>query len=618
MIELRRDGHPGVGSGPPGPAAPGPLASAEPVRVGVACTVSAELGRELCRRLDDEARGELTVFGLPQEGDQADGGCSGVDPVDVELDVLVFVCDTPGEALEQFERQAAQGRGTVTVVACRAPEPAQRTLLRREGAGAVVDLSNAAVSPTGLLESISLIHASVRWAAERGRLLEDLQRARELGQHLAHHDTLTGLPNRQYFRSRLRQALAQARRHDRLLAVLFVDLDRFKQINDSLGHPVGDEVLGEIARRLQGCIRATDFAARSGGDEFLLVLTDIRRGQDAARVARKITKAIAEPIDHQGTQLFPSASIGISLFPADGDDEDSLVKHADAAMYQAKDAGRSNFRFYLPQMTDRALERLALESRLRAAIEREEFVLHYQPRVALETGRIHGMEALVRWEHPDLGLVSPDEFIPVAEETGLIVELGAWVAKEACRQLTEWDRMGLGLATVAINVSARQFELSSPVQLVREALERSGLSPERLEIEITESAVMQNRTAAIDALAELRCMGLGVAIDDFGTGHSSLAYLKRFPLTKLKIDKAFVRTLLDDAKDEAIVQAIIDMAHSLGLEACAEGVETKDQLAALSSSSCDEIQGYVFSRPLPAPQAADLLRENREGAALLT
>ncbi len=514
--------------------------------------------------------------------------------------VRVLFCGGTEQAHRALATVAEVWGATEVVVVCPSAGPEDCAALRRAGASTVIaqDLDGSLPVPS--------LAAAIRWSAERCRLLGDLQRARELGQHLALHDGLTGLPNRMFFRTRLRQELALAKRHSRQFAVLFVDLDRFKQVNDSFGHAVGDQVLAEVARRLQSCVRETDFAARSGGDEFQLVLADIRRGQDAARVARKICTVISKPLTVEGTVLYPSASIGISLYPADGEEEDTLVKHADAAMYQAKHGGRAGFRFYLPQMTDRALERLALESRLRSALDKQEFCLYYQPRVELETGRIRGVEALVRWQHPDLGLVYPDEFIPVAEETGLIVQLGEWVAYEACRQFADWRSRGIELDSMAINVSARQFELGQVGGMVRDALEQSDLDPEHLEIEITESAVMENPGRAIDTLRELRDLGVGIAVDDFGTGHSSLAYLKNFPITKLKIDKAFVRPLPSDGRDLAIVQAIIHMAHSLSLTACAEGVETEEVLDLLREPGCDEVQGYVFSPPV-APDRLEAL-----------
>ena len=526
-----------------------------------------------------------------------------------EVDLVILASPDLEGARGWLLRRAAAGSGDparpaaeVIVVLDEADAGAPEIL---EGLGAVRVVSARQVATPG----VPYLEELVAWTLERTSLNRELEHARELGVHLAHHDTLVDLPNRKFFRSRLRQQLAQARRYGRQLAVLFLDLDRFKQINDTLGHSVGDQLLKEVARRLASCIREGDVACRRGGDEFNVILSEVRRGQDAGRVARKIQKALAEPLTIDGRELFTSASIGISLYPADGQDAESLVKHADIAMYQAKAEGGGAFRFFLPHMTDRALERLALEQSLRTAIDGEQFELHYQPRVDARSQAVTGMEALVRWNHPDLGLIYPDEFIPVAEETGLIAPLGAWVTHEACRQAKRWLDEGKHLESVAVNFSARQFTRKDPVELVRSALATSGLPADKLEIEITESAVMEDTRAALETLEELRELGVKVAIDDFGAGQSSLAYLKQFPITKLKIDRAFIRTLPSDQSDAAITEAVVVMAHRLGLTACAEGVETTRQLEFLKEQACDEIQGYIFSPPLPARAAGEMLGE---------
>jgi diguanylate cyclase (GGDEF)-like protein len=454
---------------------------------------------------------------------------------------------------------------------------------------------------------LRLVERALDHALERRRLAAELESARRLSLHFAHHDTLTGLPNRELFAARLRELIARSRRQPTDLAVAFIDLDRFKHINDTLGHAMGDQLLGQVGGRLRGCLRETDTAARRGGDEFTLILPGIARGQDANKVARKILGVLSKPYMVDGHELFVSASLGIALFPADGTDAESLIKHADIAMYRAKARGGGIYQFYVPELGEKALDRIELETSLHQAIEREQFVLHYQPQFDLRTEAVVGMEALVRWQHPDLGTIGPDEFVPVAEETGLIVQLGEWVLEEACRQACEWAAQGLPAVPVAVNFSARQFQFRQPVERVRKGLSRTGLDPARLEIELTESAVMKDPSSAIETLRALREMGIGVSIDDFGTGHSSLAYLKRFPITKLKIDKTFVRTLLVDPKDAAITRAIVGMAHSLELRAVAEGVETGEQLGFLREAGCDELQGYLFSRPLPADKAAALL-----------
>jgi len=519
------------------------------------------------------------------------------------------------EAVAELRSLDAVFQGPVVVLEAGCEEALAQRLIQ-EGAADCVSKRWLVDGMQGLLPRIA------RYALERHQLLRDLDRARRLGLHLAHHDTLTDLPNRQLFRSRLRQLIAQARRNPRALAVLFLDLDRFKQINDTLGHGVGDRILQQVARRLEGCIRESDTAARRGGDEFTVILDGVRRGQDAGRVARKILLRLAKPFEVDGYELFLTGSIGISLFPADGGDVDELVKHADIAMYRAKSRGGNGYQFYLPEMNDRALERMEMENSLHVALEREQFFLVYQPQVQLSTGRITGMEALVRWRHPDLGVIYPDEFIPLAEETGLIVQLGEWVLRESCRQNKAWQVQGLPPIQVGVNFSARQFQFKRPVELIEDALKQSGLEPQYLDLELTESAVMQDHSFAMDTLRQLRELGISISIDDFGTGHSSLAHLKRFPITRLKIDKAFVRTLLIDPRDAAITQAIIGMARTLGLKAVAEGVETEAQCEFLrapgESPPCDQAQGYFFSRPLPAEQAEELLAKDQPMAVAAT
>jgi diguanylate cyclase (GGDEF)-like protein len=415
------------------------------------------------------------------------------------------------------------------------------------------------------------------------------------------------LANRQLFRTRLREALARSRRHPRPLAVFFVDLDRFKKINDTLGHNIGDLLLVEVGRRIQTCLRETDLVARRGGDEFTVILDGVANGQSAARAARKILAALAEPLVLDGNTLRIGASIGISLAPADGHDVDTLVRCADIAMYRAKARG-GGFEFFLPEMGQRTVKWIDLENDLRRAIDRSEFVLHYQPIINVERGNISCLEALVRWQHPERGLVFPDEFIGLAEESGLITALGEQVLIQACTQNKKWQDEGLPIVPIAVNFSAKQFQAGRPVDLVRSVLDQTGLSAEFLDIELTESAVMADPAFATETLRRMRELGLRIAIDDFGTGHSSLAYLKRFPITKLKIDKAFVGAVMRDPKDAAITRAIISMAHNLQLKAVAEGVETKEQLEFLRHPGCDEVQGYLLARPQPPQQVLHLLR----------
>ncbi|MDF1800884.1 MAG: EAL domain-containing protein [Planctomycetota bacterium] len=475
-----------------------------------------------------------------------------------------------------------------------------RRALKREGARDVLQASLLSSDDACVLPGI-LAHL-----VENRRLVRELEKARELGLHLAHHDTLTGLPNRQLFRTRLRELLARARRHPRPLAVFFIDLDRFKQVNDTLGHNLGDLLLIEVGRRIRGCIRETDLVARRGGDEFTVILDGVADGPSAARVAQKIVDALREPLVLDGHRLRIGGSVGISLSPADGRDVEALVKCADIAMYRAKARG-GGFEFFLPEMGQRTSRWLDLEHELRGGIDRGEFVLHYQPLVNIESGRIASLEALVRWNHPERGLVYPDAFIGVAEQSGLISELGHAVLLEACRQNREWKDRGLPIVPVAVNFSAKQFQTGNPVEGVREVLEETGLSSEYLDIELTESAIMRDPAFATDTLRRLRDLGLRIAIDDFGTGHSSLAYLKRFPITKLKIDRAFVSALMRDPKDAAICRAIISMAHNLQLKAVAEGVEETRQLEFLRHPGCDEVQGYLFAKPQDAERTERLL-----------
>lgn len=425
---------------------------------------------------------------------------------------------------------------------------------------------------------------------------------------MAFYDPLTGLPNRTLFKDRLSQALAQAHRHSRLLAVVFLDLDRFKVINDTLGHAVGDQLLQATAQRLKECCRReVDTVSRRGGDEFIIMLPELDEMRDAVHVAQKIIDSFANPFDIGDHELFVTTSIGISIYPYDGNEVETLVKNADMAMYRAKEQGRNNYQLYTPAMNARAFERLSLEKSLRKALEHEEFLLHYQPRVDTSTGRIVGLEALVRWRHPDLGLVLPAQFIPLADETGLIAPLGEWVMRTACAQNRAWRAQGLPPVHIAVNVSPRQFLLRTLGETVSRALRDNGLEPDSLELEVAESIMLHDMEEVIRTMRRLNAMGVRLSLDNFGSGYSSLGCLKKVPIHALKIDHSFIRAITCNPDDEAITTALIIMARSLKLRVVAEGVETAEQVELLRSLECEEMQGHFFSRPLPAEEIPALL-----------
>ena len=435
--------------------------------------------------------------------------------------------------------------------------------------------------------------------------------------YLANYDQLTGLPNRALFRDRLEGAMQRAQRAERLVGLLYLDLDRFKRVNDSLGHQAGDQLLVQVAERLQGCVRRTDTighpdvrhgssgstVARLGGDEFTVVLGDIKHVDEISSVALRIISALSAAFDLAGHQVFVGASIGITVYPFDDIDLDNMIRNADAAMYRAKALGRNNFQFYTDDLNANAEERLWLETELRQALERNQFELVYQPKLDLQSSRISGVEALLRWRSPEKGLVSPVEFIPLLEDTGLIVPIGAWVLQTACAQAAAWGRDGMHL-TMAVNLSPRQFHDDGLTHMIRAALNHSGLSANQLELEVTESLLMEDSTRSQTTLASIKQMGIHISVDDFGTGYSSLAYLKRFPLDTLKIDRTFVKEVGIDPDDTAIVRAVIALARSLRLTVVAEGVETQEQLEFLRETRCEQAQGYLISRPLDGPAFA--------------
>jgi diguanylate cyclase (GGDEF)-like protein len=451
---------------------------------------------------------------------------------------------------------------------------------------------------------------------EASKLAEQVQIAKVQLDHLAHHDVLTDLPNRVLLQDRLNQAIELAHRQGRQLAVMFMDLDQFKHINDSLGHAVGDQLLQSVAQRLVGCVRQSDTISRQGGDEFVLLLPCIERAEDAARSAHKMLTALTAPHRIDRHDLHISVSIGISIYPDDGQDAETLIRSADTAMYHAKENGRNNYMFFEQDMNARAVQRQSTEVGLRRALERREFVLHYQPKINLHSGAIVGVEALIRWQHPEQGLLPPAQFVPVAEDCGLILPIGRWVLREACRQARAWRQAGLPPIIVAVNTSALEFRARDFFENIRAALEEARLEPRYLELELTESILMRvvgSTDAVLHALADL---GVKLTLDDFGTGYSSLSYLNKFPIDTLKIDRSFVRHITSNPDDAAIVSAVISLGKSLKRRVIAEGVETPEQYAFLLAQHCDEGQGYYFGRPVPAGEFAGLLANGISGTLL--
>ncbi|HVT05319.1 MAG TPA: EAL domain-containing protein [Thermoanaerobaculia bacterium] len=444
-------------------------------------------------------------------------------------------------------------------------------------------------------------------------LLEDEREATVLAtkeiEHLAYHDSLTGLPNRALFLDRLIVAMARASRYQNRMALLFFDLDRFKEINDSLGHTVGDQLLKAVAERIRSCTREADSLARFGGDEFTLLIDQIATVDDATRVGRKIIDALKVPFRVSERELFISTSIGIGIYPDDGEDTNRLIRNADTAMYRAKEQGRDNYQLYAPAMNEQAVQRLALEQLLRKALSQNELVVFYQPLVDGDEHLVTSAEALIRWNHPELGLLSPEHFISAAEASGLILPIGNWVLQTACVQAKTWQVKYGARFGVSVNLSARQFQQADLVDQVRVALEKSGLDPGCLDLEITESNAMQNAENSIRMLRDLKKLGVRISMDDFGTGYSSLSYLKRFPIDTLKLDQSFVRDLHIDEDDRAIAEAVIAMAHSLKLNVVAEGVETQEQLTFLKEKHCDHMQGFFFSRPVPPEEFEAMISE---------
>jgi diguanylate cyclase (GGDEF)-like protein/PAS domain S-box-containing protein len=509
-------------------------------------------------------------------------------PID---EVLQIIDATTREALEHPMMLAIRGNKSVGLTP-------NCLLIRRDGCEAPIE------------DSAAPIHDRRGQVTGAVMVFHDVSSARALSMqmsYLAQHDSLTDLPNRILLHDRLNQAMALANRHENKLAVLFLDVDRFKHINDSHGHAIGDRLLQSVAQRLLDCVRSSDTVSRQGGDEFVVLLSDVKHAQDAAVTAEKILAAQRVPHRIDQHDVHTSISIGIVTYPDDGTEAATLMKKADFAMYQAKDNGRDNFQFFMPDMNVRALERQALEGDLRHALQRQEFELYYQPKMDLETGVINGVEALIRWHHPKRGLVAPCQFIPIAEECGFIVPIGRWVLREGCRQAQAWRSAGLRAIGMAINISPVELRAKDFVAGVRTILAETGFDPHCLELELTETFLMQDSKSTLVVLEALREMGVQLALDDFGTGYSSLSYLRRFPITTLKIDRSFVRDLTTDADDASIVCAVISMGKSLHMCVVAEGVESPEQLAFLKQQICPEGQGYYFSQPMPALAFAQLL-----------
>ena len=525
----------------------------------------------------------------------------------------------PGwDGLETIEHIWAEDPGVQVVICSAHSDYDWRDIFERLGHSDKLLILKKPFEPIEVLQCASAL--SRKWQHERAleahvasleqviiARTEKLEVANLQLRHLATHDALTGLPNRVLLDDRLAQAIAHADRDSQPFAVLMLDLDRFKLINDSFGHRSGDMVLNEVARRLQGLVRSIDTVARVGGDEFVLIVSPSAARTDAEEIAKRANAILGAPFLLEGVELRVASSIGIAFYPTDGGTAESMLAHADAAMYCAKERGRNNYQCFSRGMKSAALERVSLESELHQALKLEQFELFYQPKVDTASGDIHSAEALIRWRHPQRGLIQPTQFIPLAEECGLIHEIGAWVLREACRQCAVWQHAGQPPLRVAVNVAASQFRRGDLLEVVRSALQQSQLDPRFLEIELTESAVMTNPEDSAAVLEQLSRMGVLVSVDDFGTGYSSMSYLRRFPIDKLKIDRSFIADLTTGTDDASIVQAIVSLAHGLRLKVVAEGVETLEQLKFLQSVGCDQYQGYHFSEPLPATEFAELV-----------
>src|SRR5438445_568223 len=537
-----------------------------------------------------------------------------------DISGIVTYLNLVAEALTGWPREEAIGKPLAEVFqiidgATRQParDPMEMAVAQNRTVGLTVDcvLIRRDAFESAIEDSAAPINERAGRVIGAVIVFHDVSAARAMSQQMTHsaqHDVVTNLPNRMLLHDRISQSISLARRQHRPLAVLFLDLDRFKYINDSLGHAVCDQLLQSISKRLRASVRNSDTVSRQGGDEFVILLSEISHPEDAATSARKILFSLNAPHSIEGHDLDIAGSIGISIYPGDGEEAETLIKNADTAMYHAKESGRNNFQFFKSEMNRQAVERQSLEGSLRHAVERGEFLLHYQPKINLFSGQITGAEALIRWQHPDRGLVAPAQFVPIAEDCGLILPIGRWVLREACKQAREWQDAGLPFKRISVNVSATEFRAKTFLEGVSTTLRETALQARYLDLELTEGVLMQNAKSTASVLQELKRMGVHLAVDDFGTGYSSLSYLRQFPIDVLKIDQSFVRQISDDPNDSAIVRAIIDMGKNLKKRVIAEGIETQEQLALLQSWHCAEGQGYLFSRPVPAAQSAQLLQ----------
>jgi diguanylate cyclase (GGDEF)-like protein len=463
-------------------------------------------------------------------------------------------------------------------------------------------------------EKLKIAHDKLEYrvkerTSELEQKITEQKKSEEKMSHMAYHDQLTGLPNRRLLIDRLDQVLDRERRHKKLAALLFLDLDRFKYINDTLGHLKGDEVLKEVAKRLNMCIRKSDTLARHGGDEFTILVQGLSRVEDITKLTDRIFSLFNTPFHLKGQHIFVTTSIGVSIYPNDGEDAESLIKNADIALYKAKEEGRNTYQLFTSTMNESAVKRISIENKLRGAIAKEEFVLHYQPQLDTNTNEVVGVEALLRWQDPESGLIPPGDFIPIAEDTGLIIPIGDWVLRTACAQNKVWQEKDFEPLTMSVNVSLRQFKQKDFVSIVKNILKETNLNPQFLELELTESILMDDVESVIKELHELKTMGIRLSIDDFGTGYSSLEYLKKMPIDMLKIAQEFVKNIVVDSDDVAIAKTIVQVAKSLNLEVIAEGVETIEHLKILRTLQCNKIQGYLFSRPLPSEEVEVFLNK---------